>query len=1178
MRRSTLAHLIRTALAAGIVAPSLTLAADPHVLEFSARPLDTRVGVTNAPRGLQAVDAAAPGLRLVQFDGPVQQAWLDHLAAQGARPLRYIRNNGYLVWAGDTRDVSRLATLRGQASWLTYEAPLHAALKLDPTLDTLVQTPGIDTQTEIDIVVQFYAHAADDGTRSLIDSVAVLPLAQRGPLGAGRLTSAGVPVLGFRHIDLRVRIADLAAIARRPDVSFVGQRMPTRLYDEKQSLIMAGDLLPGAASASHLDFLRARGFSEDPATYPVVDITDSSVQEGGTGVGVTDTQDPTLRLQGELTQASRVMYFENCSDQPDTNIGAEDGHGTINASILAGYDQREGFPYQDDDGQRLGLGVNPFARIGSTAIFIGTGPGFNVFGCGGDDQGIIAANARNGAAISSNSWGSSGTGTYTVRDALYDIAVRDVDAGEESRPMTYLIAAGNDGPSIGTVGTPGSAKNVITVGASENLRPVAIQSQCPDDSLPIVADDPMSIADFSGRGPVAGNRTKPEVVAPGTHITGSRSIFPGFGGGGVCIPNFPAGQAVFSASSGTSHSTPAVSGVASLAYWWIENGGGSYANGTLDLIGGARAPSPALMKAWMMAHPIYFTGESAGDTLPSQHQGYGMPDMNAMFDATPKAMLDQSDLIDSSGDTREYLWGVDDASAPVRIALTWTDAPGQPGTSPQVNDLDLRVEIDGVTYHGNHFDGGWSTPGGDGDDRNNYEAVFLPPGSGGDIRIVVEARNIAGDGVPSVGDATDQDFALVCVNCRRVPTFTAALRQPALQACVGGGWHTRVQLDPLIGFDEPVTLSLDGLPSGVSAQFSPNPAAPPARPGLQIDASPDATVGTWPVTLRADAATAAREVNATLSLYDTLPAPPTGLVPAASEGDVPALASLAWEASADAHTYLVQVARDAQFADIVLSHETRDTAWSVPANAALQTSARYWWRVIALNACGDSTGKLAPTGLFADAFEAVPLIPGQPFTTEVLPGDCPVDATTTVLFADDLDAGAPGWTVGARSGNNPLWALSEGTDGDTAWRAAPPASGATNDAWLVSPDVTLPPNLTDLTLAFRDRQSLKAGAAGTCYDAAVVEVSEDGGNSWSKLDTPLTPAFDGNVSAAFGNPLAGQQAWCGDPGADRATVLDLADHAGKTVRFRFRLGHDRFPHRQDTNWVVDDVRVAGCGP
>jgi hypothetical protein len=44
---------------------------------------------------------------------------------------------------------------------------------------------------------------------------------------------------------------------------------------------------------------------------------------------------------------------------------------------------------------------------------------------------------------------------------------------------------------------------------------------------------------------------------------------------------------------------------------------------------------------------------------------------------------------------------------------------------------------------------------------NNTEDVFVPPSSSGGYTITVTAANIAGDGVPGNGDATDQDFALV---------------------------------------------------------------------------------------------------------------------------------------------------------------------------------------------------------------------------------------------------------------------------------------------------------------------------------------------------------------------------------------------------------------------------------
>ena len=89
---------------------------------------------------------------------------------------------------------------------------------------------------------------------------------------------------------------------------------------------------------------------------------------------------------------------------------------------------------------------------------------------------------------------------------------------------------------------------------------------------------------------------------------------------------------LFAASSGTSHSTPATAGVVSLSYCWIEHGGVGAGAGSLDEIGGSRAPSPALTKAWLMAHPTYLTGVSGNDNLPSNMQGYGMPNMSIMFD------------------------------------------------------------------------------------------------------------------------------------------------------------------------------------------------------------------------------------------------------------------------------------------------------------------------------------------------------------------------------------------------------------------------------------------------------------------------------------------------------------------------------------------------------------------
>jgi hypothetical protein len=245
---------------------------------------------------------------------------------------------------------------------------------------------------------------------------------------------------------------------------------------------------------------------------------------------------------------------------------------------------------------------------------------------------------------------------------------------------------------------------------------------------------------------------KPELIGPGTHIQGTASTNASYNGSGVCDQFRPFGQAVFAASSGTSHSAPAVAGISSLAYWWMQN--------TFSI-----TPSPAMTKAYLMAHTTYLTGASANDMLPSNRQGYGMPNMKTMFDNTSKFLLDQSHTFNNTGETWSWTGAVVDSSKPVRVVMSYTDAPGAIGTSPQVNDLNLSVNADSNIYRGNVFSNQWSIPGGTADPHNNYEAVFLPPGTTGNINVTITAFNIAGDGIPNSGDGTDQDFSLVCYNC-----------------------------------------------------------------------------------------------------------------------------------------------------------------------------------------------------------------------------------------------------------------------------------------------------------------------------------------------------------------------------------------------------------------------------
>ena len=318
-----------------------------------------------------------------------------------------------------------------------------------------------------------------------------------------------------------------------------------------------------------------------------------------------------------------------------------------------------------------------------------------------------------------------------------------------------------------------------------------------------------------------------------------------------------------------------------------------------------------------------------------------------------------------------------------------------------------------------------------------------------------------------------------------------------------------------------------------------------------------------------------------VAVSDTVPTAPTNENPADGATDQSLTPTFSWDAASAGHSYLVQVATDAAFTNIVLSHETTDTAWTPDSGDSLDSSARYWWRVVARNACGDSAAGVEPPPpdrLFADGFDPpAAIVAGQEFTTLAMPGDCPVDSAPTTVFSDDMENGAGGWTHAAASGSTDTWTLGSAAHGGSfAWQADAPAAGAANDQWLISPSMALPADLSTLSLKFWNQQHIKASTSG-CYDGALIEVSGDGGSTWTQItDGLLTDPYDGSISGGFGNPLAGAQGWCGDPQAYLDSIVDIQAWAGQTVKFRFNLGHDRLAHRTDPNWAIDDVKVTGC--
>ncbi|MFY9607865.1 MAG: S8 family serine peptidase [Blastocatellia bacterium] len=710
-----------------------------------------RVSVSDRARAAaRGQSTSGPGLGLIQFIGPVKGAWLDRLRASGLEPIAYVPNNGYLV-RGDAQTRARVLNLaQSDEQFVQWEGDFEARHKVHPALvDFINNDPG----AEITVAIQVARSSLSKDPRQESDIRWARAL-------ASSVIGDAYEVSNFANLKMKIAAAKIPQLAALPNLVNIEPWTAPQLFDERANQIVAGNLTADGKSAKepgYMGWLAAHGFSS--AFGFGIDVTDTGMDRGAT---IPDQLHPDfLNAQGQ----SRVLYARDYTSELDA--GDVEGHGTINLSIAGGANTSSAVGARDSAGFNFGLGVAPFALLGSSKIFQSTGR----FDLIEPYTKLISEAYRDGARASSNSWGSI-SNSYTIESQEYDLRVRDAAPAQDgNQELPICFAAGNSGPGR-VISSPGTAKNVISVGASENSRKDGADGCGVENEG---ADSALDMADFSSGGPTDDLRIKPDITAPGTHIQGAASQHPEFNGAGVCgedfgKPYFPTGQTLYTWSSGTSHSTPQVAGAAALVRQFFLNRG--------------EEPSAAIIKALLLGTATYLTGEGAGGNLPHPRQGWGLLNLNRAFDGASKIFVNQSTILAASGQEFVLTGEVKDSSQPFRVMVAWSDAPGFSGFAPWVNDLDLEVSINGQVYRGNNFKGQDSQPGGDGDTKNNVEAVWLPAGTVGTFVVRVRGTNIAGDGVPGNADSTDQDFALVVYNGERKDAPVAAF---AGATVAGGG-------------------------------------------------------------------------------------------------------------------------------------------------------------------------------------------------------------------------------------------------------------------------------------------------------------------------------------------------------------------------------------------------------
>lgn len=338
------------------------------------------------------------------------------------------------------------------------------------------------------------------------------------------------------------------------------------------------------------------------------------------------------------------------------------------------------------------------------------------------------------ARVHTNSWGAPMASEYTSNSREVDEFVWN------NRDLVVLFSAGNEGTDAnangvidnGSIGSPATAKNCITVGATESDRAAiskAYGDAWPNDFPvdPIAsdkwADNPGGLAAFSSRGPTKDGRIKPDVVAPGTAILSAHSRKANVG-------SFwgPSADPLYCFMGGTSMSTPIVAGCAAVVRQFLQRSG-------------TEKPSAALVKAMLINGandiPGQYTPSDAG-AAPNFAEGFGRVDMIATVGPRPEGISvvwqDESAPLDT-GESWSTTVDISRAGMTLKATLVWTDPPGE---SLQ-NDLDLIVLAPGgVERHGNVAPSSTSF-----DRKNNVEQVTWRGIPVGAVKVVVRAHRVA---------------------------------------------------------------------------------------------------------------------------------------------------------------------------------------------------------------------------------------------------------------------------------------------------------------------------------------------------------------------------------------------------------------------------------------------------
>jgi len=182
------------------------------------------------------------------------------------------------------------------------------------------------------------------------------------------------------------------------------------------------------------------------------------------------------------------------------------------------------------------------------------------------------------------------------------------------------------------------------------------------------------------------------------------------------------------------------------------------------------------------------------------------------------------------------------------------------------------------------------------------------------------------------------------------PDFTIGAAPSAQAICAGDPVAVVVDLGALRGFSSEVSLAVTGQPDGTTPAFTPAALTPPGESALALADSALAAPGAYLLRVTGSAGALVHAADSALRVDAPLASAPALVSPANHATSQPLAPTLAWNAAAGAAAYRLEVDDQSNFSSPLVDVTQTGTSRVVSGLAGLT---KYYWRVSAVNACGE---------------------------------------------------------------------------------------------------------------------------------------------------------------------------------------------------------------------------------